>query len=104
MRCTARRGRVAMKEIQRDGIHFILMRLIQRAEGLPVAPAASVDGFGADMALAQTQYQIIRRGGSAFSSVIELARYATRYDMHDRSVRSCRWGRTTGHGLGCGTR
>src|SRR5262249_24984663 len=57
------------KKVQRDGIHLVLVRLVERSEGVPITLAARLDDFCADLAIAQTHNQIIGRRRRSFSSL-----------------------------------
>jgi hypothetical protein len=46
-------GRVAVKEIKRDGVDLVLVVLVKSAEGVAVSAAASLEDLGADLGLTQ---------------------------------------------------
>ena len=52
LRRVARFGWVSVKEIQRDGIHLVLIRFVDRAKRVAISPAATLDDLP-DLRIAQ---------------------------------------------------
>src|SRR4029077_5304270 len=69
LRHIARQSLIAMKEIERDGIHLVLIQVIERTKGVPIACAARFDDPCADLAIAQINHQPLRRTIEDLSSI-----------------------------------
>ena len=48
LRDVARRGRITVKEVEGDRIDLVLVRLVQRVQGIPISPPARFDDLGSD--------------------------------------------------------
>ena len=73
LRDIAGHGWIAMKKIERDRIHTVLIQVVEHTKGVPVARAASFDDLRADLAITQINHRRLRRNGVGFSSIFPAA-------------------------------
>jgi hypothetical protein len=80
LRHIARGGWLAMKKIEGDGVHTVLVGVVERTERVPVARAASCNDFYADLAINQINHRRLRRSAGLFSSIFSFAAMHARFD------------------------
>ena len=71
-------GLISMKKVERDGIHTVLIYVVERTEGVPIARTARFDDLCADLAITQVNHQPLRRNIEDSSSIFSVFNLAHR--------------------------